>query len=147
MPPVRNTHPLLPLHLIDHLASEYAIHWTPAGVCKRLDETRRARRYQHATLIQAAYRGRRARYAVTVERCDRNELSLSHGDTVRMYLVHYPFEYLQRWPDLALRKCPGLTPAQRQHLEALPPTPERTRRDVRGVMCALTVGQIQYVGW
>ena len=144
MPPVRKSPPLLPLHLIDHLASEYAIHWTPAGVCKRVDETRRARRYQHATCIQAAYRGRRARYAVTDERYG---LSLSHGDMVRMYLVHYPFEYLQRWPDLALRKCPGLTPAQRRHLKALPPTLERTRRDVRDVMCALTVEQIQYVGW
>lgn len=144
MPPVRKSPPLLPLHLVDHLASEYAIHWTPAGVCKRVDETRRACRYQHATRIQAAYRGRRARYAAEKWRLGPN---ISHGDTVRMYLVHYPFEYLQRWPDLALRKCPGLTPAQRRHLEALPPALERTRRDVRGVMGALTVGQIQYVGW
>lgn len=147
MPPLRKAPPLLPLHLVDHLANEYAIHWTPAGVCKRLDETRRARRCQQATRIQAAYRGRRARYAATDVRYGRYGLSMSHGDTVRMYLVHYPFEYLQRWPDLALRKCPGLTPAQRRHLEALPPALERTRRDVRGVMCALTVEQIQYVGW
>ena len=144
MPPVRKSPPLLPLHLVNHLASEYAIHWTPAGVCKHVDETRRARRCRQATRIQAAYRGRRARYAAEE---GRNGARMSHGDTVRMYLVHYPFEYLQRWPDLALRKCPDLTPAQRRHLEALPSTLERTRRDVRGVMCALTVGQIQYVGW
>lgn len=134
----------LPLHLVDQIGSNYAVHWLPPGVCKKWDETRRVWRHQQVTRIQALYRGRRARY----DMYDWGHGSqLSHADTVRMYLVHYPFEYLQRWPDLARRKCPQLTATQRQHLDALPPAPERTRRDVRGVLCALSVTQILYVGW
>ena len=78
---------------------------------------------------------------------DEEGPTTSHADTVRMYLVHYPFEYLQRWPDLALRKCPYLTDTQRLCLSTLPPTTTRTRRDVRTALRALTVDQIRYVGW
>ena len=137
----------LPLPIVDHIGSHYAVNWLPAGVCKQWDNTRHAWRHQQVTRIQALYRGRRARYDKSVRYDMDNWGHGCHADMVRMYLVYYPFEYLQRWPDLARRKCPDLTAAQRQHLETLPPAPERTRRDVRGVMCALSVGQIQYVGW
>lgn len=72
---------------------------------------------------------------------------LTHAMLLRMYMVHYPFEYLQRWPDLAKRKCPHLTDAQACALRRLPPSTQRTRRHVRDVLTALTLEQIMYVGW
>ena len=135
----------LPLDLVDVIGGQYAVTWLPAGVCKAWDETRRSWRHALATRIQAAYRGRRTRYEMGDD--EEGGPTITHADVVRMYIVHYPFEYLQRWPDLARRKCPHLTEVQHQCLGALPPAEQRTRRDVRDVMHVLTVAQIRYVGW
>ena len=139
---VASSRNMLPLHLVDVIGGQYAVPWLPPGVCKAWEETRRNWLHALAIRIQAAYRGRRNRY-------ETNEAGprMSHADVVRMYIVHYPFEYLQRWPDLARRKCPHLTEAQHQRLSTLPLAEQRTRRDVRDVLCVLTAAQIRYVGW
>lgn len=125
--------------LLRHVAT---ITVPPAGVCRAWDVERRRWRTRAASRVQRAYRVRRARYLVASEADDP-----VHAMMLRMYMVDYPFEYLQRWPDLAARKCPGLTTEHRAALAQLPTAEARTRRHVRSIMARLTVDQIMYVGW
>ena len=133
----------LPHHIIQIIAN-YGIHWLPTNVCKSWKSIKHIFWTMHATRIQLAYRNRRDWY-----NADSHDdvLIMSHANLMRMYLVHYPFEYLQRWPNLALVKCPDITELQHKKILSLPTTTQRTRRDLRDLLLSLTVAQITYVGW
>ena len=129
----------LPDELIDSIGFDYGLNWMCAGVSKSWHETHKRHLVKAATEIQACYRMYRGKHEVL-------DWS-SHTCIVRNYMLYYPMYFLQRWPDLALRKCPELQDGQRQCIESLPSTNQRTRRDVRNVLYSLNTYQIQYVGW
>lgn len=129
----------LPDELIDSIGFDYGLFWMCAGVSKTWHETHKRHLAKEATKIQTYYRMYREKHTML-------DWS-SHKRLVRNYILYYPMYYLQRWPNLALRKCPQLQETQRQCIESLPPTTQRTRRDIRHVLLSLTSYQIQYVGW
>jgi hypothetical protein len=131
--------PTLPMEVLRAI-SDAAVIYVPTGVCKDW-ETRRAA-WWHVTSIQRAYRLR-----IRHSKALWSSAHPTQDALLRMYTVDYPFEFLQRWPDLAARKCPGLSTLQRNTIQSLPLPKCRTRRQVREIMSTLTVSQIMYVGW
>ena len=131
---------LLPPDVSRYLYRDIVVAFIPAGVCKTFDLYRKAWFDKHITRIQRMYRKRIQVY--------QNSDSMDTLDMyIRMYMIYYPYYFLQRWPDLALRKCRDLTPAQKKLLLALPPTTKRTKRHVRDIFQQMTLSQIMYVGW
>lgn len=129
----------LPEELIDSIGFNYGRNWMCAGLSKSWHETYKRHVVKSAIKIQSSYRMYRGKH--------KTADWYSHSHIVRNYILYYPMYFLQRWPDLALRKCPELQDAQRQCIESLPPTTQRTRRDVRNVLYSLNPYQIRYVGW
>ena len=130
---------ILPDELIHSIGFDYGLYWMCAGVSKSWHETHKRHVAKAATKIQAYYRMYRGKH--------KTADWYSHSHIVRNYILYYPMYFLQRWPNLALRKCPQLQEHQRQCIESLPPTTQRTRRDVRNVLYSLNPYQIRYVGW
>ena len=132
--------PLLPSDVMNHLHRDFLVPFIPAGVCKEWNIYRCEWQNNHAKRIQRLYR-------IWIQFYKKAEYYHTIQTLIRMYMVHYPIYFLQRWPDLAMRKCSNMTQVQRDYCNSLPPTEERTKRHIRDLMQTMDISQIMYVGW